>query len=143
MAENVTKLVKEIQGLSKEDRSEVILDVIGTMPVLELSDFNKQVEDKFGVVALSAVPMAAPGGAPGGAAEAEEEKTSFDVIIEAAGEKKIQVIKAIRELTPLGLKEAKALVDEAPNPVKTGISKDEAEKVKKKLEEQGATVSLK
>ena len=89
-------------------------------------------------MATAPVAMAAPV-----AAEAEEEQTAFDVIIEKAGEKKIQVIKAIRELTSLGLKEAKALVDEAPKPVKTGVDKEEAEKVKAKLEEQGATVSLK
>ena len=140
MSEAVTKLVGEIQGLSKEDRSSLMLEVIGGMAVLELSDFNKEVEDKFGVVPLAAA-AAAPG--PGGAADEEEEQTSFDVILEKGGDRKIQVIKMIRELTPLGLKEAKALVDESPKPVKTGLSKEEAEKVKAKLEEQGATVSLK
>jgi large subunit ribosomal protein L7/L12 len=144
MSEDVAKLVEEIQGLTPEDRSAVMLDVIGAMPVLELSDFNKQVEDKFGVTPLAAAPVAVAGapGAPGAEAE-EEEKTSFDVILEKGGDRKIQVIKAIRELTPLGLKEAKALVDEAPKPVKTGVSKDEAEKIQAKLEEQGATVSVK
>ena len=141
MAETVNKLVQELQGLSKEDRSAVMLEVIGGMPVIELSDFNKQVEDKFDVIPIAAA-VAAPGAGAAGA-EPEEEQTSFDVILTAAGEKKIQVIKAIRELTPLGLKEAKALVDEAPKPVKTGISKEEAEKVKAKLEGQGASVKLK
>ena len=140
MSEAITKLVGEIQGLSKEDRSSVMLEVIGAMAVLELSDFNKEVEDKFGVV-----PMVAAAAAPGAnaGAEEEEEQTSFDVILEKGGDRKIQVIKMIRELTPLGLKEAKALVDESPKAVKTGLSKEDAEKVKAKLEEQGATVSLK
>ncbi|MCZ6690522.1 MAG: 50S ribosomal protein L7/L12 [Planctomycetota bacterium] len=140
MSESVTKLVGDIQGLSKEDRSSLMLEVIGSMAVLELSDFNKEVEDKFGVVPMMAA-AAAPGA--GGGAEEEEEQTSFDVILEKGGDRKIQVIKMIRELTPLGLKEAKALVDDSPKPVKTGLSKEEAEKVKAKLEEQGATVSLK
>lgn len=139
MSEPVSKLAQEIEGLSKEDRSDLMLEVIGQMPVIELSEFNKQVEDKFGVVPMAAAPAAAPAGD----AEEQEEQTAFDVVLEKAGDRKIQVIKAIRELTPLGLKEAKALVDEAPKPVKTGISKDEAEKVKAKLEEQGATVSMK
>lgn len=142
MSDGITKLVQEIQELTKDDRSDLMLEVIGGMAVIELSDFNKQVEDKFGVVPLSAAPMGPPGGGAGGPAE-EEEQTAFDVIIENCGDKKIQVIKAIRELTPLGLKEAKALVDQAPKAVKSGVSKEEAEKVKAKLEEQGATVSLK
>jgi large subunit ribosomal protein L7/L12 len=142
MSEAIAKLVQEIQGLSKEDRSTLMLEVIGGMPVIELSDFNKEVEVKFGVTPMAAAPMVAPGG-PAPDAEAEEEQSAFDVVLEQAGDKKIQVIKAIRELTPLGLKEAKALVDEAPKPVKSGVSKDEAEKVKAKLEEAGATVSVK
>ena len=142
MSEAVGKIVKEIQGLSSEDRNTVMLDVIGGMPVLELSDFNKQVEEKFDVTPMAAGPMMMAG-VPGAGAEAEEEQTAFDVILEGPGDRKIQVIKAIRELTSLGLKEAKALVDDSPKAVKTGVDKDEAEKVKAKLEESGASVTIK
>ncbi|HEV2129657.1 MAG TPA: 50S ribosomal protein L7/L12 [Longimicrobiaceae bacterium] len=126
--------------LSREE----LLDAIGNMTVLELSEFVKAFEEKFGVTAAAPVAMAAPGGAGGGAAAAPavEEKTEFDVILQAAGEKKIQVIKVVRELTSLGLKEAKDLVDGAPKAVKEGVSKEEAEQVRAKLEEQGATVEL-
>lgn len=111
------------------------------MTVLELSELVKALEEKFGV---SAAPVAvAAGPAVGGAAAAEaEEKTSFDVVLASAGDKKIQVIKVVREITGLGLKEAKELVDSAPKPVKEGIGKDEAEEIKSKLEEVGATVEL-
>jgi large subunit ribosomal protein L7/L12 len=119
-----------------------LLDAIGNMTVLELSDFVKAFEEKFGVTA--AAPMAAAAPAAGGpAAPAAEEKTEFDVVLMAAGEKKIQVIKVVRELTGLGLKEAKDLVDSAPKPVKEGLTKDEAEAMRAKLTEQGATVELK
>jgi large subunit ribosomal protein L7/L12 len=121
-----------------------LLDAIGNMTVLELSEFVKAFETKFGVTAAAPVAVAASGG--GGAAPAAaavEEQTEFDVILQAAGEKKIQVIKVVRELTSLGLKEAKDLVDGAPKAVKEGISKDEAMAAKAKLEEQGATVTLK
>ncbi|MBA2246066.1 MAG: 50S ribosomal protein L7/L12 [Gemmatimonadetes bacterium] len=124
--------------LSREE----LLDAIGNMTVLELSEFVKAFEEKFGVTAAAPVAMAAPAGGGAAAAPAVEEKTEFDVILQAAGEKKIQVIKVVRELTSLGLKEAKDLVDGAPKAVKEGISKDEAEQVKAKLEEQGATVEL-
>ncbi len=119
-----------------------LLDAIGNMTVLELSDFVKAFEEKFGVTA--AAPVAAAAAATGGpAAPAAEEKTEFDVVLMAAGEKKIQVIKVVRELTGLGLKEAKDLVDSAPKAIKEGASKDEAEAMKAKLEEQGAAVELK
>jgi large subunit ribosomal protein L7/L12 len=121
---------------------EELLDAIGNMTVLELAEFVEAFKDKFNV---TAAVMAAPaaGGAAGAAAPAAEEKTEFDVMLMAAGAKKIQVIKAVREVTSLGLKEAKDLVDNAPKAVKEGVSKDEAEQVKAKLEEQGATVELK
>ncbi len=121
-----------------------ILDAVAGMTVLELSELIKDFEEKFGVTAavpMAGVPMAAAGGeGEGGAAE---EQTEFDVILQAAGQKKIQVIKEVRAITGLGLKEAKALVDEAPKAVKEGISKDEAEEIKGKLEEVGATVEVK
>ncbi len=123
--------------LSKDE----ILEAIGNMSVLELADMVKEMEEKFGVTAAAPM-MAAPAGA--GAAEAvEEEKDEFDVIIQAAGDKKIQVIKVVRELTSLGLKEAKDLVDGAPQAVKEGVTKAEAEEVQKKLEEAGAQVEVK
>jgi large subunit ribosomal protein L7/L12 len=119
-----------------------LLDAIGNMTVLELSDFVKAFEEKFGVTA--AAPMAAAAPAAGGpAAPAAEEQTEFDVVLMAAGEKKIQVIKVVRELTGLGLKEAKDLVDGAPKAVKEGVTKAEAEAMRAKLTEQGATVDLK
>jgi large subunit ribosomal protein L7/L12 len=123
---------------------EEVLGYIENMTVLELSSFVKALEEKFGVTAAAPM-MAMPGGGGGGAAvaEAPAEQTEFDVILTSAGDKKIQVIKEVRAITNLGLKEAKALVDEAPKPVKQGISKDEAESIKQKLEEVGATVEVK
>ena len=119
-----------------------LLDAIGNMTVLELADFVKAFEEKFGVTA--AAPVAAAAGGPAApAAAAAEEQTEFDVVLAAAGEKKIQVIKVVRELTGLGLKEAKDLVDGAPKTVKEAASKEEAAQIKAKLEEQGATVELK
>ena len=120
------------------------IDELKSISVLELSERIKALEEAFGVSA-AAVGVAAPvgGGGGGDAAEAAEEQTAFDVVLTAAGDKKIQVIKVVRAATGLGLKEAKALVDEAPKPVKEGVDKDEAEKLKKELEEQGATVELK
>ena len=123
-----------------------LLDVFKNMTVLELNDFLKAFEEEFGVTAAAPVAVAAApavGGAGGGDAGAAEEKDEFDVILEAAGDKKIQVIKEVRALTSLGLKEAKDLVDGAPKPVKEAISKDDAEKLKKELEEAGAEVELK
>src|SRR5215213_2955693 len=120
-----------------------ILDAIGSMSVLELSQLIKDMEEKFGVSAAAAVAVAAPaaGGAAGGAAV--EEKTEFTVMLLAAGENKVNTIKAVREVTGLGLKEAKDLVDGAPKPIKEGINKADAEALKKKLEEAGAKVELK
>ncbi len=114
------------------------------MSVLELVELKKALEERWGVSAAAAAPMMMPGAAAAPAGEAaEEEKTSFDVILNAAGDKKIQVIKVIRELTGLGLKEAKAVADEAPKPVKEGVPKEEAESIKAKLEEAGANVEVK
>ena len=122
---------------------EEVLNIVKEMSVLELSELVKAFEEEFGVTA--AAPVAMPAAAPAGAGEGEvaEEKTEFDVVLTSAGEKKINVIKVVREITNLGLKDAKALVDEAPKPVKEGIGKDEAEEIKKKLEEAGASVELK
>lgn len=125
-------------AVAKED----ILNAIAGMTVLELSDLIKAMEEKFGVSAAAAVAVAAPA-AGGAAAPAAEEKTEFTVMLTAAGENKVNVIKAVRELTGLGLKEAKDLVDGAPKAVKEGIAKADAEAAKKKLEEAGAKVELK
>ena len=122
---------------------EELLDAIGNMTVLELSEFVEAFKTKFNVTAVAAAPMAGAGGGGAAAAAPVEEKTEFDVILKEAGAKKIQVIKVVRELTSLGLKEAKDLVDNPPKAVKEGVSKDEANQVKAKLEEQGATVELK
>jgi large subunit ribosomal protein L7/L12 len=123
---------------------EELLEAIGNMTVLELAEFVEAFKTKFGVTAVAAAPAAPAGGAGGGAAApAVEEQTEFDVILKEAGAKKIQVIKVVREVTSLGLKEAKDLVDNPPKAVKEGVSKDEANQVKAKLEEQGATVELK
>jgi len=121
-----------------------ILDKIGSMTVLELSQLIKDMEEKFGVSAAAAVAVAAPaaGGAAAGGAAAEE-KTEFTVVLAAAGENKVNTIKAVREVTGLGLKEAKDLVDGAPKPIKEGISKADAEAIKKKMEEAGAKVEVK
>src|SRR5512135_2187622 len=121
---------------------EQVFEYIDNMTILQMSEFIKEFEDRYGVtaaapVAVAGVATAAP------AAAAEEEKTAFDVILKAAGDKKIQVIKVVRELTGLGLKEAKDLVDGAPKEVKAGVSKEEADTIKAKLEEQGATVEVK
>jgi large subunit ribosomal protein L7/L12 len=120
-----------------------LLDAIGNLSVVELSQLIEKFKDKFGVTI--AAPAAAPagGGAGAGAAPAVEEQTEFTVILKAGGEKKIQVIKEVRAITSLGLKEAKDLVEGAPGTVKEGVSKAEAEEIKKKLEAQGATVELK
>jgi large subunit ribosomal protein L7/L12 len=118
-----------------------ILDKISSMTVLELSELIKAMEDKFGVSAAAAVSVAAPAGAA--AAPAAEEQTEFSVILASFGENKVNVIKAVRELTGLGLKEAKDLVDGAPKPVKEGVNKADAEAAKKKLEDAGAKVEVK
>jgi large subunit ribosomal protein L7/L12 len=125
-------------ALTKDD----MISAIESMSVLELSELVSALEEKFGVSAAAPVAVAAAGGAAGGEAAAEE-KTDFDVVLASAGDKKIQVIKAVREVTGLGLKEAKDLVEGAPKAVKEGVAKAEAEELKAKLEEAGATVELK
>ncbi|MGD8922525.1 MAG: 50S ribosomal protein L7/L12 [Candidatus Zixiibacteriota bacterium] len=122
-----------------------IVEKIAGLSAMDLADLSKAIQDKFGVTAAAPMAMPAgmmPGAAAGGAAEAEEQ-TEFDVVLAGVGDKKIQVIKVVRELTSLGLKEAKDLVDGAPSKVKEGVSKDEAQKMKAKLEEVGATVEVK
>jgi large subunit ribosomal protein L7/L12 len=120
-----------------------IFESLGKMSVLELVELKKKIEDEWGITAAAPVAVAAPGAAAGAAAPAEEEKTSFDVVLTAAGGQKIQVIKVVRAVTGLGLKEAKDLVDSAPKPVKEGVNQEEADSVKAQLEEAGATVELK
>lgn len=120
-----------------------LIEEIKKMSVLDLSEMVKALEEEFGVSAAMPMAMAAPAAGAAPAAAEAEEQTEFDVILKAAGEKKIQVIKEVRALTGLGLKEAKDLVDGAPNPVKQAITKDEAEAVKKQLEEAGADVEVK
>jgi len=119
-----------------------LIEQIKKMSVLDLADLVHALEDEFGVSAAAPVAAAAPAAA-GADAEPEEEKTSFDVVLKSFGEKKIEVIKVVRALTGLGLKEAKAVVEEAPKPVKEGVNKDEAEEAKKQLEAAGATVEVK
>jgi large subunit ribosomal protein L7/L12 len=131
-------MAADIKSLTMDD----VLEYIDQMKVLDLAEFVKKIETKYGVTA--AAPMAMAAGAPaGGGAAVVEEKSSFDVILASAGDKKIQVIKVVRELTGLGLKEAKDLVDGAPKPVKTGLSKEDAEGMKAKLVEVGAGVEIK
>jgi large subunit ribosomal protein L7/L12 len=125
--------------ITKDD----VIEFIANMSVLELSELVKELEDKFGVSAAAPVAMMAAGPAGDGAAAGGAEQTEFDVILTAAGDKKINVIKEVRAITGLGLKEAKALVDECPKPVKEGIAKEEAEKIKEQLEEAGAQIELK
>ena len=120
-----------------------ILDKIASMTVLELSELIKAMEEKFGVSAAAAVAVAAPAAGGGAAAPAAEEKTEFTVVLSSFGDNKVNVIKAVREITGLGLKEAKDLVDGAPKPVKEGINKADAEAAKKKLEDAGAKVEVK
>ena len=120
------------------------IDELKSISVLELSERIKALEEAFGVSATAVAAVgAAPAGGGGAEAEAEEEQTAFDVVLTAAGDKKIQVIKVVRAATGLGLKEAKALVDEAPKPVKEGVDKDEAEKLKAEIEEAGGSVEIK
>ncbi len=124
-------------AVTKED----VISYIDNMTVLEMSEFVKELEDKYGVTAAApAVAVAAPAG---GGAEAAEEKTEFDVVLTAAGDKKIQVIKEVRAITGLGLKDAKDLVEGAPKPVKEGVKKEEADEIKKKIEAVGGTVEVK
>ena len=123
-------------------KTEDLLESFKEMTLLELSDFIKQFEETFDVTAAAAAPMMVAAG-PGAAAEAPEEQSEFDVILNAAGDKKIQVIKVVRALTPLGLKEAKDLVDSAPKPVLEKVTKDVADSAKEQLEAEGATVEVK
>ena len=120
-----------------------LIDQIDKLTVLELADLVKQLEEKYGVSAAAPVAMMAAGGAPAAGAAAPEAQTEFDAILAEVGAEKIKVIKAVREVTSLGLTEAKAFVESAPKPIKTGIPKDEAEKIKAKLEEVGAKVEIK
>ena len=121
-----------------------IFDELGKMTVLELVELKKKIEDEWGITAAAPVAVAAAGAAPaGGDGAAAEEKTSFDVVLTGAGQQKIQVIKVVRAITGLGLKEAKDLVDGAPNPVKEGINREEADSIKAQLEEAGASVEVK
>lgn len=122
---------------------EKLVEDLSALTVLEAAELSKMLEEKWGVSAAAPVAVAAAGAAPAAAAEAAEEQTEFDVILAAAGEKKINVIKEVRAITGLGLKEAKDLVEAAPKAVKEAVSKDEAEKFKKQLEEAGATVEVK
>ena len=135
-------ILDRLSGLS-DGTSKTLITTISKMTVLELNNLVKALEDHYGVsAAAAAVAMPAGGGAAAAAAPVEE-KTEFDVVLKAAGEKKINVIKAVREVTSLGLKEAKDLVESAPANIKEGVSKDEAESIKKKFEEAGATVEIK
>ena len=120
-----------------------IFDELGKMSVLELVELKNKIEEEWGVAAAAPVAVAAPGAAAGGDGAAAEEKTSFDVVLTEAGGQKIQVIKVVRAVTGLGLKEAKDLVDSAPKPVKEGAGQEEADQIKAQLEEAGATVELK
>lgn len=126
-------------AVSKED----VIEFIANMSVLELSELIKELEEKFGVSAAAPVAMAAAAAPAEGGAAAAEEKTEFDVILTGAGDQKIKVIKEVRAVTSLGLKEAKDLVEGVPAPVKEGVSKDEAEAIKKQIEEAGGTVEIK
>jgi large subunit ribosomal protein L7/L12 len=120
-----------------------LVDELGKMTVLELVELKNALEETWGVTAAAPVAVAAPGAPGGDGAAAAEEKTSFDVVLQGAGDKKIQVIKVVRAITGLGLKEAKDLVDGAPNPVKEGVAQEEADSIKAQLEEAGASVELK
>src|SRR5918911_1198793 len=123
---------------------DTVFEQLGSMTVLELVELKKKIEDEWGITAAAPVAVAAPGAAvAGGDGAAAEEKTSFDVVLAGAGAQKIQVIKVVRAITGLGLKEAKDLVDSAPQPVKEGVAQDEADTIKAQLEEAGATVEVK
>ncbi|MDQ2983467.1 MAG: 50S ribosomal protein L7/L12 [Actinomycetota bacterium] len=128
--------------MAKTDVSGIV-DQLGSMSVLELVELKNKLEEDWGVSAAAPVAVAAPGAAAGGDGAAAEEQSAFDVVLTGAGEKKINVIKVVRSVTGLGLKEAKDLVDGAPNPIKEGAAKEEAEQIKGQLEEAGASVELK
>ncbi|NQT79818.1 MAG: 50S ribosomal protein L7/L12 [Candidatus Aminicenantes bacterium] len=138
-ASEATKEKKEKTKLTKEQ----FFKHLDSLTILELADYIKEFEERYGVSAAAAVPMAAPGAAvPQAEAQAEEAKTEFIVLLKGVGDKKINVIKTVREVTNLGLKEAKDLVDSAPKPVKEGVSKEEAEEIKAKFEAVGAEIEL-
>ncbi len=122
---------------------DTVFEQLGSMSVLELVELKKKIEDEWGITAAAPVAVAAPGGAAAGDGAAVEEKTSFDVVLTGAGQQKIQVIKVVRAVTGLGLKEAKDLVDGAPAPVKEGVNQEEANTIKSQLEEAGASVEVK
>jgi large subunit ribosomal protein L7/L12 len=136
-SEKVT--IREIEMSEVIDQ---IIESIDKLTVMELAELSKALQEKYGVSAAMPVATSAATGAAAGAGEAEEEKTEFDVVLDAVGDKKIQVIKVVRELTSLGLKEAKELVDGAPSKVKEGVTKEDAEAAKAKLEEVGATIKI-
>ena len=143
VTKNVEKALKAVMDLSADERKAFLAEYVGGLSVLELNDQVKTLEEVFDVSAAPAgVMMAAAPGAAAGEAGGEEEKSTFDVVLKEVGPKKIQVIKAVRAITSLGLKEAKALVDSAPGKVKEGLAKEEAEKIKGELEEAGAVIEL-
>jgi large subunit ribosomal protein L7/L12 len=135
--ENAKKETK-VSKLSKDQ----FFEHLDNLTVLELTDYIKEFEERYGVSAAAVAPMAVPGAPAAGEAPVEEEKSEFNVILKEIGDKKINVIKTVREVTSLGLKEAKDLVDNAPKPIKEGVSKDEAEEIKKKFEEVGAIIEI-
>jgi len=141
---NIEEITKSILEMSAEEQAQVLKDVIMNMPVRNLSAIAKDLQEEFGVSAMPVAAAASVASAASGAEEAaaEEEKSTFDIVLTSVGAKKIQVIKVVRELTTLGLKEAKDLVESAPQPIKEGVTKEEAENMKVKLEEQGATVEM-
>jgi len=126
-------------AISRED----VMNWIEGASIIEINDLVKELEEKFGISAAAAAPVAVVAGAPGAGAAEEEEKTEFDVILNSYGDKKINVIKAVREVTSLGLREAKELVEAAPKAIKEGVTKEEAEEIRKKFEEAGAQVEVK
>lgn len=142
MSETLTPVLESAEKLTDDDKGELVVNVVKGMSVLALSQLVKDLEETFGVSAAAPVAMAAmPAG--GGEAAAEEEKTQFDVVLTSYGEKKIPVIKEVRAITGLGLKEAKDLVEKAPNPIKEGVSKEDGEKFKAQIEAAGGTVEIK
>ena len=141
-SEKVTTVLGTVNDFSAEEKRSLVLEVVAGLTMLEASDLVKDFEAKFGVSAAAMAVAPAAGGAADDAGEAEEEQTSFDAVLTEVGGQKIKVIKVVRAESGLGLKEAKALVDEAPKPVKEGVSKEDAEKIKAALEEVGATVEI-
>ena len=140
MSETLTPVLESAEKLSDEDKGELVVNVVKGMSVLALSQLVKDIEETFGVSAAAPVAMAMPGGA--GEVEAVEEQTQFDVVLTSYGEKKIPVIKEVRAITGLGLKEAKDLVEKAPNPIKEAVSKEDGEKFKAQIEAAGGTVEI-